>query len=445
MTRFCRARFERDDILEAEIVCGIANAPEDLIDDAGPIDSVCMTDGGRDTDAILGERPVKKPDSWPSWFPLKMSFAYTTLPRRRRRAPRQPIPFTTSDGQFNDTPPQASSSAVNFDNAVTAAPPSDAIEVISRQQLCASPEGDEPSRSHVTRHPPHPAWDDESSPNHAYDNPYYTRPVNDVLWLPRNPLGLLDLDDTVDLHVSLTSQPSAGSLGAWRHEEYMSTGLSIPFAASTASLNDEFSVTSQLPFLDGNEEIDLPSDIAARVNAIEKEPDVETTSTLRRRQTHVPRRKGSHATVPGGLGIRRPSTFDVGSSTNFRSFSLGVPTPTGSGGSTSDFFARSVTHRRNRSASIDCELGLQQNRRPRIGHLPRSNHSIVEAPATGSILSARTHGPSSVISTREAVVGEVIVEEQEAAQERLREEEAEVEKAKEPRSWLTSWMFAKWQ
>ncbi|EMD39889.1 hypothetical protein CERSUDRAFT_112144 [Gelatoporia subvermispora B] len=446
MTRFCRARFERDDVVEAEIVCGIANAPDDLIDDAGPIDSICMADGGRDTDAILPERHTKKMEVWPSWLSLKTSLAYATLPRRRRRTPRQPIPFKTSSEQPTNEAPQASTSATAFRRDDSAIPPPNTIDEIPRQQLCASPEGEEPPRLHVTRHPPHPAWDDESSPNHAYDNPYYTRPVDDVLWLPRDPLGILDLDDTVDVHVSLTSQPSAGSLGAWGHEEYLSSGFSVPFGASTTSFNDDFSFTSQLRYLDGHEEIDLPADIATRVNSVEKEPDVETTSTIRRRQTRLPRRKGSQLTVPTRLGgIRRPSTFDVGSATNFRSFSLGVTPPAGTSGSTSDLFTRSVTHRRNRSASVDCELGFQRDSHPRVGHLPRSSHSVVEGPTAASVRSAGTPGPSSVISTRAAVVGEVIVEEQEAAQERMLEEEAEIEKANEPRSWLTSWMFTKGQ
>ncbi|KAI6114009.1 hypothetical protein F5141DRAFT_1195070 [Pisolithus sp. B1] len=56
-------------------------------------------------------------------------------------------------------------------------------------------------------------WDDEPRHDIPYDNPYYNRPITSALWLPRNPCGVLDLDDTIDLHQSLTSEPGAGDLG----------------------------------------------------------------------------------------------------------------------------------------------------------------------------------------------------------------------------------------
>ena len=47
------------------------------------------------------------------------------------------------------------------------------------------------------------------------------------------------------------------------------------------------------------------------------------------------------------------------------------------------------------------------------------------------------------VTTQEAVLHEVIAEEQEAAEERLREEQAEADHANGKRSWLTSWIYAK--
>lgn len=94
-------------------------------------------------------------------------------------------------------------------------------------------------------HPPHPSWNDDSSPEHGYENPYYSRAITDFLWLPRDPLAILDLDDTVDLRVSITSEPGAGKLGTWSEEDFIGSTLSLPSALSVylpdfedASLDD---------------------------------------------------------------------------------------------------------------------------------------------------------------------------------------------------------------
>ena len=70
-----------------------------------------------------------------------------------------------------------------------------------------------PSSSRVTINPLHPPWDDNSLPDQPYENPYYTLPIKDALWLPTNPIGTLDLDMTVTMNVALTSEPGAGNLG----------------------------------------------------------------------------------------------------------------------------------------------------------------------------------------------------------------------------------------
>ncbi len=66
------------------------------------------------------------------------------------------------------------------------------------------------------------------------------------------------------------------------------------------------------------------------------------------------------------------------------------------------------------------------------------------APAVPDGLPVTNTGMSTVggvVSLREAVVSEVVVEE-EAMQDRLRYEEAEEERMEEPRSWWASWVFA---
>jgi hypothetical protein len=46
-------------------------------------------------------------------------------------------------------------------------------------------------------------------------NLFYTRTIDNVLWLPRNPTSVLDLDDTVDMKTSIMVEASVGRLGMW--------------------------------------------------------------------------------------------------------------------------------------------------------------------------------------------------------------------------------------
>ena len=78
------------------------------------------------------------------------------------------------------------------------------------------------------------AWDDESHVDTPYDNPFYTKAISDVLWLPRDPFGILDLDDTINLRVSLTSELSAGQLGVWQGPLSSPLPLSSPDSPALA-------------------------------------------------------------------------------------------------------------------------------------------------------------------------------------------------------------------
>ena len=74
-------------------------------------------------------------------------------------------------------------------------------------------------------------------------------------------------------------------------------------------------------------------------------------------------------------------------------------------------------------------------------HLP--SPSAMAKPRSGSMarsVSSAGAASTGLVTTREAVVGEVIAEETKAAEDRLREESGD---AKKNRSWLTSWMFSR--
>ncbi|ORY32232.1 hypothetical protein BCR39DRAFT_41930 [Naematelia encephala] len=72
----------------------------------------------------------------------------------------------------------------------------------------------------VPHHPLRP-WEDIPPYQRARgynDQPAYTDDYDDFLWLPRDPLSTLDLDDTVEMRLALTtSAGGSGRLGDWPH------------------------------------------------------------------------------------------------------------------------------------------------------------------------------------------------------------------------------------
>ena len=384
-----------------------------------------------------------KSEYWTMKLAQKMEFGQVHQPRNQR----QPIPFGPQSSSDPSTSLQPLSTTEKPSISIKTSPTAPECPPLNTDVPPAEPSPDLQRPPLVSRHPPHPVWDDESSPDHTYQNPYYTRPVVDMLWLPRDPTQPLDLDDTVDLRVSITSEPGVGKLGPWDDEgQFLETSISSVLATSFGSVEEDLTYTPQLHPLDGSEIISLPAGIASRVEHIDQEEEVETTP--RRRPSFGDRRTLSGASTSSRpLGLGKPKTFDSEGS-QFRSFSLRTEQPSSS---TSEeppvgYYISSDRRRRNRAASMDGALSLRPDTIQRSHNTSsrsptRSLVSIVERQS--SLLAARqAPGPSSIISTRDALVGEVIAEEQEATQERIRQEEAE-EKSQRSRTWLTSWMFVK--
>ncbi|KAI0822219.1 DUF221-domain-containing protein [Trametes gibbosa] len=428
------ARFERDDILEAQVVCGTGEATEEIIDAAQP---------HRSEPAQCEEQKLSfaSPSVWSWRFPLKFDFPYATIASRPRKTPRRAAnPFGPAQRTESTIPLTLHSPTLSPDVSSPGLPlaPCRETSVDAEEQRVPSPIST--SSAAVSRHPRHPAWEDESSTSHTYANPYYSRDIDNVLWLPRDPLGILDLDDTINLRMSLTTQPAAGRLGAWREEDYIE---SIPFATSFGSIEETDSLrpNSHYVRLDGTEEILLPPAIASRVESIDRE-DVEI-APIQRRQTK--RRKSNHSAPGMQLGIRRPSTFDVTSSSAFRTMSIGSDPRSIGGVPTSTQLQSSEPSRRNRAASMDYELGMRQNSFPRPSRLSRSVLSVVDtntaSPPLGMYHSQS--GGSKVISVQEAVYSVAIAEEEDAAEDVKVREQEEAELVQQPKSWLTSWMFSR--
>lgn len=448
MTRVCRAKYERDDIIEANIICGITEGRS-----ASPNSQLSVE---RREENVMPEG-AKQPTSWSgrmknSWrFPARLAFSYASFPHRPHHPPRrQPNPFLQSQASFArlrslDHSPQSASSvpsALESKSAEERKERRQSIHVLTSElpPLATSRPPQPVAPTLVSTHPPHAAWDDESDVNHPYDNPYYSRPITNALWLPRNPCGLLDLDDTVDVRMSLTTLPSVEPINEWQIAE--GSNQPVPASAIVSPNGAPPSTMTQRRF-NGDEEIILPAGIASRVQDLGKDEDVEFAQE-HRRPIFRGRRPSAHsarstigatpAATPSGL--YRPNTIDVGPSHTKKargaSFAS-VARPT---------FASSTTFlpivRRARTSLAD----------PEFGGLPRAD--LIPPPPILATHSSRLTAHSSshrseptAVSAREAVVEEVIVEEQEAAEDRLRREEQEARQARQHRSWWTRWLFAR--
>jgi len=135
----------------------------------------------------------------------------------------------------------------------------------------------------VTVNSPHPPWDDNSFPDQPYQNPYYTLPTRDVLWLPVNPIGTLDLDMTVTMNVALAREPEAGSFGPLTERGNVFPGLAGDLESTGSVPGDGTSVNG--PPLEGAEEIE-PTPTAA--STTDQQLDLFRTDPPTRRTTGLP-------------------------------------------------------------------------------------------------------------------------------------------------------------
>ncbi|KAF9242543.1 hypothetical protein BU15DRAFT_86750 [Melanogaster broomeanus] len=392
MTRMCRSRFEQDDILEAEVVCGTGNTNPRSPSEG---DAMSGLDDFPDLSEERADGAESRPDSrFLTWrIPEWINFSYNANPRRVRRPQiRQPNPFRTRKESF--------SHLNRLDESREGSPLAD--EPRTKDVL------DGPIHSHVeehrsvppiasplvSKHPPHPAWDDESRYDIPYDNPYYTRTITNTLWLPRNPFGLLDLDDTVDVQKSLTSEPGAGDLSHWFGPSVRTMMPLYESPVRSPDVEQTTSIPGTTKQYSGTEEIELPESTRSRMLASNKD--------------------------------HRPSVFHHRLSSSGTSASSSILHP-----------PRGPT---GRSLTLDGRPSIQQ----RVSS-PEPIRLCVRI--LGSVFprggASGTSVPRSTnLSTGEAVFNEALAEEQIAAEERLKIEKAEVDQSRRS-PWLASWIYAK--
>ncbi|KAG1751153.1 hypothetical protein EDB19DRAFT_1675660 [Suillus lakei] len=407
ITRMCRAKFEQDDTEEAQVICRTGTRESEDSPESHIIPSN-YPNGAKDV-AVSAEDHPSRFRTWrlPAW----VNFSYSTVPRRLRpHERRKPNPFGPHTRPFSRL--HSLDEDGKTPSTSTQGEPSTAILDGSAHSPPAEQQRQPPARistSLVQRHPPLAAWDDEPRHDIPYDNPYYTRPITNALWLPRNPLGLLDLDDTVDVYQALTSEPGAGD-------------VSHLFGPGS-STSPEFQLPSSVPVKD----IDLPEGIKSRIVTIDQEVDVEST----RPRPNVSMKSGDRTSrgLPG------------------RSQIMDDNRPEFSGKSSSDHAPRSFRERASSylpppNLHFQSQFrGLDPGSRPDLhaqAEFARSTASIVRYEAAAAPREA-------IVTTREAVVTEAIAEEHLATEERLRKERAAagLNHGLTRRSWFTSWIYAR--
>ncbi|KAJ7288266.1 hypothetical protein C8J57DRAFT_1115702 [Mycena rebaudengoi] len=422
LTRMIRAQFELDDILEAQLLVPHDRHPEH--GDGAPTDE--HNENGND----LIQSPRSDPMfSWrlPPW--VNLSYATVRSPRPQQHRPN---PFGPREQAFSRL---GSMSHKTNDDRIKSSPD----EVRRLMNGRSLPSDERPTGGHnsnddpripedapgpVVPHPPPPTWDDDNTADLPYDNPFYTRTINNILWLPRDPFGILDLDDTVDFKTALTVESNGGQLGYW---------LGMPETASPEQMSlvsfpspSEERPSAELSLghfdYDGSEEIELPLVIAKRA---QENDDVEQTQTSPRRRSTF-RRKVSGSTI--GSRPRRPSVVPRMSSRSFSDGGRARPRST-------SIMSTLQPPPMDRVRSTDWELGVRPDAHAQaefvLTHPTTSGLSVASPPMRRS----------TNVSTHAAIVHEVMAEEQVALADRLEEEEVEAGKSTKPRSWFTAWMF----
>ena len=297
-TRWCRKMFEIDDIREANIYCGTNDCEVENVDATTNGECKQGEDNTQEQMVVPTLRASRKENTFFTWkLPRKLQFSYSTIPNRPA-AKRRPNPFAP-----NTPPPLRARTMSMVDNRVNLGVSPIMEEPVPTRAMRSMPslgeagieseghrvndwdrereeEHDEfLSSPRVIINPPHPPWDDNSLPDQPYENPYYTLPIKDALWLPMNPIGTLDLDMTVTTSVALTSEPGAGHLGPLSERltsvGSVLSGLTLDLESAISVSGDEMSIGG-LP-LEGTGEIELAPTIASRVQNLKGDGDVSTT------------------------------------------------------------------------------------------------------------------------------------------------------------------------
>jgi hypothetical protein len=310
---------------------------------------------------------------------------------------------------------------------------------------------------------PHPKLqrDDRTDFSAPYIDPFLAEPLDNSLWLPRDPLYVMDLDDTIDWHgrALVSSEGGNGIVGAWNpgehedddedeesFEQIVALGEDEETLIHTPA-DEERDVAQALPKtpsrlsgraslggaqspsprrrqrLVGSEKIRVASDIASRYGTETEDPD----SSMR-----PPLTSGTSQSSSGSL--RRMASPSPIPSPNFVGQSLGLPPSpnvphiqrSASVAQTpglehhQPIYQTDAELRRVRSEILDPAERQQVRRRPTLVLTP----APVDQPLRGrSDSNATRTSKTPLVSQSRALAHEVIQEERQQAVERRKQED----------------------
>ena len=370
------------------IVCGLQDSQPPDIEAQSPSSHERKV-GNSDS----GQSPVKQTRISATWrVPRLFPFNYTmSRPRARSNAKRCSVPSENTGVHY---------APVRVESV-------EATDCRATFLAHTTESNNDKSRSLVSPHPPHPRWNDESDPDHPYDNPYYSRPIKNSLWLPRNPCGLLDLDDTIDLSEALTSSEKSGDLRSWIvGSRSLSSDFQSPLLEHSPRSMASVPPESLADIMSRNEEIVLPSHSASGVHSSNDQEVLQPEQ---------------HFSIYRLRGYSRPQTVTTLTTTSY-------PPINSFHSERRPFFDPST-----RSASLPI-AGCGQSstsRHPELaeiaGKLTGVNHVSVELLTSSQRRPRDRVAEASTVTLAEAVTREAIVEERKVMDEHMRKEEAEAE------------------
>lgn len=308
---------------------------------------------------------------------------------------------------------------------------------------------------------PHPKLQRDDRPDFSapYIDPFLAQSLDNSLWLPRDPLYVIDLDDTIDWHgrALVSSEGGNGTIGAWNpgseddseaeqdeavvadgdeeetliHTPADASEVQQPLPKTPSRLSGRTSLRSarspsprKKQRLVGSEKIRVASDIASRyvaeTGAPNNDPLRPSLSRLSNYSSSSSRRVMSPSPIASpnfGLGVP-PSSPDLPRFQRSASVAQGQTVPPSSPAPAAEPAAEL---RRVRSEILDPSEKRQVRRRPTLVLTPAPEE--LESGRGRSESNATRGSKTPLVSQSRALAHEVIQEEREQAVERRKQED----------------------
>ncbi|KZP01320.1 hypothetical protein CALVIDRAFT_532932 [Calocera viscosa TUFC12733] len=301
LSRKCKAAYAAQDKLEGDLICSTRSITGTLpMQDLEQLKSLDLNSSHRTQRLRSRFRKLEQRETWIHlWkaLPFEMDFPHVDIPVPSPK--RSPLLNGKAEGTTDEPVHPGVSAPRTEDVTLFQGQFAQAVTHPAEEEqktVNMAPTSEDPDAI-VTSHAPTMIWDDHTRYDASYGNPHYNSHLDNFMWLPRNPLARLDLDDGVKCHVVLLSRTNGG----WRRVGRMPKDLEAELfgEGSDGGTSDETRLgdsdgrpadtrksltnepllrpresirkpNSQLP-----EEIELPPIIAARVQHLEQETEIE--------------------------------------------------------------------------------------------------------------------------------------------------------------------------